>query len=577
LHINNRKLRQILEARFSVGELKTLCQDLAIDYENIPGETKADRARELVSYYERRGDIDPLRAAIRASRPDIEIDDDRAEFIKATASALCHPYIFSRVVTRKPLRSYQLEPAQAILDSILHGRGATFAVMMSRQAGKNELSAQLEAYLLNLFQLKGGQIVKASPTFKPQTENSIIRLCERLQNKWNGRRYQKRMGYMVELGKARALFFSAGLQSNVVGATASILLEADEAQDIAPAKWYKDFLPMGASTNVTRVLWGTAWTSNTLLATRIQQLEQLQAKDGIQRVFRYNADTVGAEVPAYATYVAGEVARLGRQHPLIRSQYYLEEIDAEGGMFPRARRALMRGGHQRQCEPEAGKRYALLVDVAGEDEEPGDPLQRTMLQNPRRDATALTVVEVDTEFGRLPHYRVVDRRLWLGTKHTALHAQILALARHWGAVWVVVDATGVGAGLASFLAKALGEKNLPVVFSPKVKSELGWSFLGVVETGRYQEYQEDEQPETRQFWYEVETCQYQVRDGPGKLMSWGVWETPAYDGLIAYGHDDLLISASLCAILDKQDWPGVGPSAVIERADELEEIDQGEW
>ena len=60
-------------------------------------------------------------------------------------------------------------------------------------------------------------------------------------------------------------------------------------------------------------------------------------------------------------------------------------------------------------------------------------------------------------------------------------------------------------------------------------------------------------------------------------MKWGVWETPAYDGLIARGHDDLIISAALTAILDKQDWPGTGESAVVEQRDVLEEIDQGEW
>ena len=56
-----------------------------------------------------------------------------------------------------------------------------------------------------------------------------------------------------------------------------------------------------------------------------------------------------------------------------------------------------------------------------------------------------------------------------------------------------------------------------------------------------------------------------------------MWETPAYDGLIAYGHDDLLISAALCAVLDEQEWPGTGPSAVVTQTDELDEIDAGEW
>ena len=483
---------------------------------------------------------------------------------------------FSNLVIEKPLRAYQLEPANAILDSILNQRGFTFAVMMSRQAGKNELSGQLEAYLLNLFQ-KSGQIVKASPTFKPQTINSILRLMDRLDNDWNRKEARRREGYIVQLRRGRCLFFSADLHANVVGATADVLLECDEAQDVTETKWAKDFAPMGASTNVTTVVYGTAWTSQTFLARTITALKRQEAKDGYRRVFTYNADVVGAEVPAYAKYVAGQIERLGRNHPLIKTQYFLEAIDAQGGLFTKVRRALMRGDHQRRHEPEPGKRYALLLDVAGEDEQAGDPLARAMLQNQKRDATALTVVEVETEFGRLPSYRTVDRRLWLGTKHTALHGQLLALARHWSAVWIVVDATGIGAGLASFLTKALGEKVIPVTFSSKVKSDLGWDYLGIVETGRYRDYADDQAPDTRQFWYEVENCQYEVSDRPGQAMKWGVWETPAYDGLIARGHDDLIISAALTAVLDKQEWPGTGESAVVEQRDVLDEIDEGEW
>ena len=490
---------------------------------------------------------------------------------------LKHVEIFSGTIVRFPLRKYQREAAQAIMDSILNGRGLTFAVMMSRQAGKNELSAHLEAYCLHLFQRVGGQVVKASPTFKPQTVNSILRLMDRMDNCWNKPRAKRREGYMVEFGRARVLFFSADPHSNVVGATADRLLECDEAQDVGEAKWNKDFRPMGASTNVTTVLWGTAWTSDTLLATTIKHLERLRAKDGIRRVFKYDADQVGAEVPGYADYVAGEVSRLGRNHPLIKTQYYLEEIDATGGLFGPLRRALMRGDHERRHDPQTGRRYALLVDVAGEDEAEGDAMERMMLSNKKRDATALTVVDVDAPFGQLPTYRVVDRKLWLGVKHTSLHAQILALANHWHAMFVVVDATGVGAGLASFLGKALGERLIPVVFSPKVKSDLGWDFLGVIETGRYRDYTDDQQPDTRQFWYEVETCQLEVRRGPGQSMKWGVWETPGYDGLIARGHDDLLISGALCSVLDKQEWPGTGESAVVDTGDVLEEIDRGAW
>jgi hypothetical protein len=574
------QVHQALDCCFNLEELRTLCFELGLDYDDLPAEGKEAKARELVVHHERHGTLHRLVKLIRARRPQAlqpEPGDDDGRWRRAVMAWLSDPSGFSDLVLYRPLRSYQLEAAHAILDSIISGLGLTFVVTMSRQAGKNELSGQLEAYLLNLFQRRGCQIVKASPTYKPQTVNSILRLTDRLDNVWNRGRWRRREGYIVQLGKARTVFLSADPAANVVGATADALLEADEAQDIQPKKWYKDFLPMGASTNCTRVLYGTAWTNDTLLNNHIQELKRQEQQDGRRRVFSYAADIVGHEVPAYASFVEGEVARLGRNHPIIRSQYFLETIDAEGGLFSEMRRALMRGGHQRQHEPTPGKRYAILLDVAGEDEEAGDPLDRAMLEHPKRDATALTVVEIDVEFGRLPNYRVVDRRLWLGAKHSTLHNKILALATHWGAVWIVVDATGVGAGLASFLEKALGDKVLPLVFSPKIKSDLGWKFIATIETGRFSDYQDDHEPDTRQFWYEVEACQYQVHDGPGKRMSWGVWDTPGFDGMIAYGHDDLLISAALCSILDDQDWPGTGPSAVIHLPDELDEIDAATW
>lgn len=487
---------------------------------------------------------------------------------------------FSELILGKPLRAYQLAPARAILESVLTGAGRTFAVMMSRQAGKNELSAQLEAYLLNLYQRKGGNIVKASPTFKPQTVNSILRLTDHLVNHWNGHRFRKREGYIIELGKARGFFFSAEPTANVVGATADVLLEADEAQDIAQVKWDKDFSPMGASTNVTTVFYGTAWTRTSFLAQTAQFLEELQAEDGIQRVFRVPCDMVEQEVPAYGTYVAKQVRRLGRTHPLVRSQYYLETIDDTGGLFTPERQRLMHGSHPRRVTPQTGHRYALLIDVGGEDENPGGVLERMLLQNPRRDATAITVVEVVIDRQKIPYerlYFVQDRHLRLGTKFTAIQGHILRLAEFWHAQWVVVDATGIGAGLASFLARPLGHKLIPITFTPTIKSQLGWDFLAIVETGRYQDYANDHESDTQQFWYEVNACQFEIRDNPQKTIRWGVWETPGYDGAVARGHDDLLVSAAMCAFLDRQKIPGEAVGTAVPTSDVLFAIDSADW
>ena len=174
------------------------------------------------------------------------------------------------------LRPYQVEIGRSVLDSILQKRGLEFSVVIARQGGKNELSAQLEVLLLTLFMRTGGNAIKASPTFKPQTINSIQRLKERLNDAGYSGIWVSEMSYMVRLYKARQMFFSADSSSHVVGATAHTLLEMDESQDISKEKYNKEFKPMGAATNVTTVHYGTAWDDLTLLEETKQRNLELE-------------------------------------------------------------------------------------------------------------------------------------------------------------------------------------------------------------------------------------------------------------------------------------------------------------
>jgi Terminase RNaseH-like domain len=502
---------------------------------------------------------------------------------EAIKCLLRDPVTFARHASGLKLRGYQQEAAKAIVDSVVHRRGLTFVVIMSRQAGKNELQAQLECYLMTRLMQTQAEIVKASPTFKPQTENAMRRLERVLQANVIARRLWKReTGYIYRVGCARIYFFSAHKDANVVGATASTLLECDEAQDVLPAKWDKDFAPMAASTNATTVFWGTIWTSRTLLARELRAARAAEAKDGIRRVFMFDAAAVGAEVEAYGLYVATQVQKLGRAHPLIKTQYFLEEIDSEGGMFPPARQALMQGQQPAQDGPVSGRIYALLVDVAGEDEDAeGSELRE---REPRKDSTALTIVEVDLStlsdlVIRAPTYRVVHRRLWTGTKHAALYGQIKALAEAWGARYLVIDATGVGAGLASFLDKALPGRVIPFVFSSKSKSDLGYGFLAVIDSGRFKDYgpigSGAEQDALRaQLRRELSACEYEILDGPGKLMRWAVAAEARDPETGEVLHDDLIMSAALCSVLDQQPWSLPG-GFVVQKQDPMREIDKG--
>ena len=298
-------------------------------------------------------------------------------------------------------------------------------------------------------------------------------------------------------------------------------------------------------------------------------------------------DEVAKENPEYGVYVARQVANKGRNHPLVKTQYFNEEIDSEDGMFPPARRALMRGSHARRTEPEPGRTYALLLDVAGEDEgASGGRLDLAALDNPRRDSTVLTVVEVDlSTLGdpvlRAPTYRAVQRLAWTGVKHSALYGHLRALALHWRARYFVADATGVGAGLVSFLERALPAGCvIRFEFNAATKSELGWDFIGLCDTGRWQDYAPEQaegagdvRPAVGDFWRELEFCQYEALPGEKQMLRWGVPDgtrDPATGELV---HDDALLSAALAAVLDRQPWHAdTGPTHIIRAADPLDSM-----
>ena len=220
---------------------------------------------------------------------------------------------------------------------------------------------------------------------------------------------------------------------------------------------------MAASTNATRVFWGTSWTSQTLLARQLRRAREEEKRDGLRRVFRLTADDVSAEVGAYRKHVEETIERLGRAHPTVRTQYYSEELDGAGGLFPPDRIARMHSDETVEDGPLPGAVYALLLDVAGEDEGRRGIDGALNPSNPARDSSALCVVRVTSggEGRPLPRYTPVLRRQWTGVNQTRLHAEIREIALAWRARAVVVDATGVGAGLASFLEHSLPGRVVP--------------------------------------------------------------------------------------------------------------------
>ncbi len=439
------------------------------------------------------------------------------------------------------LRPYQQEVARAVLDSILSSRGLTFSVEIARQGGKNELSAHLEVLLLTLHMARGGSLVKCSPTFKPQTIISMQRLKERLDEFGFHGIYHTDMGYIVTLGSARQVFLSAEESASVVGHTADILLEIDESQDVSKEKYTKEFRPMGSSTNVTTIHYGTTWDDSTLLEEMKQTNIELEKHDGIKRHFRYDWQEVARHNPDYHRYVEIERTRLGEDHPLFRTQYALLPIKGGGGFLTRQQIVLMMGSHQRLREPQDHiVPYIAGIDLAGEREE--DRQTALTRAKPKLDSTVITIAEVDTiQRSRAdlvePTLNIVEHYQWTGTPHSQLYAQIVSALKKWNCQKVLVDATGIGQPVASFLRAQLGSRVVPFTFTQKSKSDMGFELLSFVNSSRLNLYKQDGSHEYREMMFQLEKAKAQYR--PNQTMNFYVDPQD--------GHDDFLMSLALVA------------------------------
>ncbi len=129
-----------------------------------------------------------------------------------------------------------------------------------------------------------------------------------------------------------------------------------------------------------------------------------------------------------------------------------------------------------------------------------------------------------------------------------------------------MDATGVGEGLWAMLDKSFPTRVIPVKFTQQVKSELGYGFLTIINTGRFRDC--DPSPETdRQY----AACELEILIGPARTMRWGVPEGRRdEDGRLL--HDDIVVADSLAAILDRLDWTVSSPTVIIRPRDPLRDM-----
>ena len=428
------------------------------------------------------------------------------------------------------LRPYQAEVARAILALAAAREGGSISVLIARQGGKNEVSAQVELALLLTRAMRGGTLVKCAPTFAPQAVLSRDRLLARAREAGLERIVAREGAATVRCGRASVRYLSAEPGANVVGHTADVLLEVDEAQDVRPEKFDRDFRPMAASTNAPVVYYGTPWGPRSLLAQAEALHLDAERSGGPRRHFRFDWERVADANPAYGAYVEGERARLGERHPIFRTQYLLEVLHDEDRLLDAAVRAQVEGGHERLRSPLPGEHYVAGLDLAG-------PALEGRAHAADRDWTVLTVARVRSTPGGLPAVEVVEHQAWRGEATDAIVETLADRLRNvWRVRRLAVDATGLGAPIADLLARRLPSGRVDaVVFSTARKSQLGFGLLAAAHSGRLKLYRADGSAEAAECRRQLELARAVYRDE--RTMQFHV--DPAD------GHDDYLMSLAL--------------------------------
>ena len=200
--------------------------------------------------------------------------------------------------------------------------------------------------------------------------------------------------------------------------------------------------------------------------------------------------------------------------------------------------AQLNGEHARKHRAERCKVYVAGIDLAGEAEVAEGAYLIGL--KPRQDSTVVTIGELDfsicDDVQKQPRICVVEHYRWTGRKHAQLYPQLVDILKNvWHCRKVVVDATGIGQPVSSFLRQSLGSKVSPFTFTARAKSELGFSLLAAINSGRLKVYKGDGSAEYQEFWFEMERAKSQYR--PSQTMNFYV--DPAQ------GHDDFLMSLAL--------------------------------
>jgi hypothetical protein len=417
-----------------------------------------------------------------------------------------------------PLYPPEIEIINLVEKHIALKTGKVIAIRSARQTCKNESSAMIAVRMMGIFKKERDyySYVRTAPTWKPQIVNSKLRVEKFLEIDPIIDYYRPRYDYMYESGSANITFLSSDKQASVVGATASICLDIDEAHKVDKGKFEEDFSPMTAYHNVPTVMWGVAADKQDLLYEYVEY----NMENNPDCVLQYPA-SVWCEIrPQYALHYEERRAKLGADHPVILTQYDLVDVDAVGSYLTKAQQtSILSSEHNQYSAHKDGRSYAITIDIGGEDEEEEqDPLVKS---EGARDSTVALIWDVDYKdmVNGYPMFRLVDIHWWtgksLGDKTSGLYGEqgqqgiLLKLLQQWQPHHVVVDGRGVGEQIAGYLDTEYGVEVYKA--SGNSVSEDCYGLKALINNDRVKCFRDDGSDEYNELTRQMKNTTYEIR------------------------------------------------------------------
>jgi hypothetical protein len=448
--------------------------------------------------------------------------DDSAELIEKMLYALDDVAYHRRELMQLPLYQPQIEAVELVEKHIRERTGEIITIRSSRQTMKNECAATIQHRALTRYQHQLDAVyLRFAPTWKPQIVNSKLRLERYMiadplipprksaQSKGGSIGWYTREGYIYQLGYAQVQFLSAQKDAQVVGGTASICLDVDEAHKIDKGKFGEDLNPMRAFYNVPCILWGVAADGLDLL----QEFVDFNIKRGREDLNLTYPATIWCNLrEEYDAHWRQTVGKYGIDHPFILTQYLLKSIAAVDLFFnQRQINSLFSSGFGRLRYPSSYKNPLIVIDIAGEDFE--DEVLKKTLHKPEHDSTAIMVGDVDYNNVRygMPLVRIGDIYHWVGKPLTEQQELITKLLTRFPGAMVLIDGRGLGHQIAGHIKRNF--KNVRVYMaSDNSVSEDCYRTLAWVNNDRIKIFANDQSPEYQALLAQCGTCKYEIKN-----------------------------------------------------------------